>query len=549
MNRKFDRSGRGPFGLSSPLSRVSARLAAGAIVIAALMPRAAAQVRIESNQHPAHYVLLIDASGSNVATKAKTDAYRKALGAAVERLFSTGFGPVVPPIDRQQDFVSVYTFGIVPNDASGFAYQHLRGRNLFDLVQQRLSWMRHASSEDVARAVKPERFHALTLMVWAPHLALHAAQAPDNATHAQRTYQIVVSDGLGNQGSLEAEEELIRRWATGDSVERAAQAVAAIQRQYRVRDGADRWRKTFGPPLTPLYLEAAEVEVRDIVDLTVAGAAVNPFGKIDFSWDREHDGNSSGTVTAIASSRMRALLTKLHSKSWRMRIDGAMTGSGEHPTLNGPLIASAMRRGRSPCQAETLRYELEGVAAYRDALFGLRTLRLSAYGSLPTPLPARCTVAFLAGRAGAGAGVLAAITTLVWFVYYSRFSTHIAVFEPASTIGTRLRWDQVVRKNARLIPHEAGRPALILSFKTNSLVRMLFYRQARATLITEPPGILQWPNGDETVRVSDYEQLIARWTGASKAFHQISVILERGPRRAEYVLDNVSPRENEHGPA
>src|SRR5438309_10864158 len=64
---------------------------------------------ISEPQHPSHFILLIDASGSTIASKSRRERYRAVLLQHVlPQLFSGTRSAGIPPFDPRQDFVSVF---------------------------------------------------------------------------------------------------------------------------------------------------------------------------------------------------------------------------------------------------------------------------------------------------------------------------------------------------------------------------------------------------------------------------------------------------------
>ena len=169
-------------------------------------PRSFGAATIQEAPHPCHFIFLVDASGSTVASKRRASRYRTVLlDSVLPKLYSGTLSARVPSVDPKQDLISVFHFGVVNHSGK----RGLMELSTIDLLESEIHRIRTAVSatdrEDVARSLFPEVTYNLTLLSVAKPLAINALPSVLASRTIAHTYIVLVTDGLANGRSLSTE--------------------------------------------------------------------------------------------------------------------------------------------------------------------------------------------------------------------------------------------------------------------------------------------------------------------------------------------------------
>jgi hypothetical protein len=252
-----------------------------------------ADVSISDDSHPAHYVFLIDASGSTISSRSKRRDYCQTLQQISQRAFDGRLAPGLPPIAAQTDRVSVLDFGIVDVHQP----RPLRSLRIQNFLNS-LIHVRQLAASPVDQSVLfdwlfPDETYAFTMSQFAVPLGISAL--PGTLPEFNRTYVIIATDGLANGGSFfQRETSFLRRFADPAQVDALLAQQREIESGYRI---------------IPLDAGAPRGILRYRSSFTVATFAVEPI-----SWESTLNAlRKTGFITDVRLSvkRSGALLPEL----------------------------------------------------------------------------------------------------------------------------------------------------------------------------------------------------------------------------------------------
>ncbi len=245
---------------------------------------------LRPQDHPNHYILLIDASGSAMASKApKGQIYRSLLEETLlTHVYETGFGEVVPPMDSAHDVLTLLDFGIVTGSAHN-AYSRLRDYDLLkDFIHPVTIRQQNLSRRALLEIIKPSDTYRYTILSWAKQLALATLQ-PSQGFVANRTFFIFVHDG----DIIDEQARTFERTVDEAQVERVHRILGKIQDEYLFSDGFNNdspaWRlpKAEQHSRYPFYIEAYEILSRHGIAWEEEGLGLDPVQSLRFSWIHE----------------------------------------------------------------------------------------------------------------------------------------------------------------------------------------------------------------------------------------------------------------------
>ena len=263
--------------------------------------------------HPNHYVVLVDASGSNVATPAREEAYRYALGTVTEAgLWRQGFGPLVPVCDPHRDYLSIYHFGIVTDGGENNAYDRLsKGRFADAFLHPVCYWHRGGPDAPTGRSLVPHTYFDLTLLALAKPLALWAARALRPELPCNRWFMIVVTDAIPNEATLAEETAQALRFMGSANAAEVEGARKKAEHGYAFTDGQGGrgwvWQRLVQPTdgSTPIFVEAYEVVALERAHKETDALREQPFLRLVPTWSQVRGRQTASVAVTLSPEFLR----------------------------------------------------------------------------------------------------------------------------------------------------------------------------------------------------------------------------------------------------
>lgn len=435
------------------------------------------------HDHPNHYIILIDASGS-ARKQNKKAAFLRAVGEVLPRkLYQSGFGESIPPIDPERDLMSLHHFGIVTG-VSGPAYEHLDEFNLLTQFVHSVFVRRERMGPDSLQSqVFPTQTYNLTFLAWSKQMALWSSRALHPTGRAERTFLITVHDGKFNEADLREELRTLTRWADRSNYEEAKQVVDDINVRYRFvgGDSAERQEKVFAEGSDePIFVEAYQV-------VSVAQSAyegrleeTRPFDDLQFAWERGSGDAATGVLKGRINGGFAELLRSAGGSSGSLVVMGQTNPKTDFAQLAPGVETRVVLPEPPSCQQNQSTAVLNLDLPMTDAVLGARTVKYSYQQPFDTPPTFSCTSSFYRLIA---LGVLAVVLVglIVWYcVKYRLRTTHLKISMPGLVIPLRLRRRGVARARARIAPR-ATLEAFTLHLP-HMWVQKIFYRGAKLLL-------------------------------------------------------------------
>jgi len=498
--------------------------------------------------HPNHYIVLVDASGSTVETRARAEVYQRALRRVlIPRLLGAGFGSL-PPYDPRLDRLTVLHFGIVQSNAHN-PYEHLRSADLVKgFLHPVLVRATDVSAAQLQSLLIPKSHYNLTLLFWAKPVALWASRPTDASAVAQRTFLVMVTDGVPNESTLAEECDQVRRWARPADITRISEIRSTVDRDYRFTNGSGEpgcaWQQQLlsGAGGTPVFVEAYEVVSAARLDWQRSPEAQTPLIRANIRWT----GLGLSPPARLVAEPAPAFLSWLKSSkridaSIGLRIGTVQTQTAWEPgqVLQTPTIATGVA---GAADGEAL---LRMLIAQQDPLLGTRTVRYEYTQAIQTPsLPAHWLLVFLAT-----ASVLGPIG---WWGYHRFGARHFAVDDvPGLLSGMRMRLP-LRRRHAyswrSAAAPTAGTRCFTLALPS-PLMQWLFHRGTQV-VIESNGAAMTWGDGSQDVTALTLPvrrcHCTAVWREQAKQPTQVHLSLRRGKGELHVTIDHpVRPKAND----
>jgi hypothetical protein len=464
--------------------------------------------------HPNHYIVLIDSSSSMVTSANKKSAFEKALfGTLLKRIYQEGFGEKVPAYVPEQDYLTLHHFGVVVGD-SATAYTRLAD---YDLLTQFIhtSFIRKkgVTADALRERIYPAQFYNYTVLSWAKPLALRASAPVSSDNVGQRTFLIIIHDGLPNENSLAEEVRMIHRWSK-ENGEKVQLQVNEIDDAYRFTDGngdnRPAWSEQFQAGTdqgSPIFVEAYEVNSKSQSHWEAAGLKLHPVDALEIQWQKESGAAPQGVLTVSLRQEFEAWIKQADSPqvSLSVKADGHDISQ---PGLKLPFVV----QGDLSCEPRLFNTALNISLSQSDKFLGSRTLNYTYPQTVAAPLPMRCTLTFILAIVLAAILAILLLAALIYYVYYRFYGTHLEIQIPGLLMPISLQRNVQIVAPAQLVPQQ-GLEAL--SLKLPSLLKQfLFCRGAVVTIAADAGQNIHWANGSNEALVklpSAYEYISAHW--------------------------------------
>ncbi len=458
------------------------------------------RLRLQLQDHPNHYILLIDASGSVVAKRPKARNFRQALDETVDHLFDQGFGADIPAFVPGEDLLTLHHFGVVPHEAATLqeAYRRLQDYVLPEsLIHPQFVRRRAISREELAERIRPQTYYFLTVLLWAKALALDASRPPaGDDPKANRTFLIVVHDAEPNDGTLQGELNLIDIWGDAAGVVQSREKIVEIGKNYDLSDvgasGRPLWRSVVKveEDTPPVFIEAYEVRSREQTSWQQRLAVTEPFAGLELGWTRESGDQPEGRLRLAFASGFLAQLTGDPEPTGSVALTGEGI-EGKAPWVAVPeLELPVQHAGPLACMPKQVTAVLNLTLTRDDALLGTRTLYYSARQTLSTPVPFHCGIPYLLLRLFLVLLVLLTAGTVAYLLFYRVVATHMTIKVPGLMHPVRLRWNETLEHGCSLITDPGVR--LLRLHLPNRFLQVVLYRGVLARLSSDAPSALHW---------------------------------------------------------
>lgn len=508
------------------------------VVILLASPSAHGQVSgLRPIEHPNHYIVLIDASASTSLTATKKAAYRRALTEnLVNHLYVTGFGDAIPAYDPNLDKLTLLHFGVVSGSQEK-SYSRIAG---YDFLRDFIHPVFIRQSEiDITRVrnnAVPAQYYQYTILSWARQLALWSSRPTDVQENANRTFMIVINDGLPNENSTRGEIDLVSKWG-GSNYQRVNPIVEQIDRNYRFMDGhgeaAAAWSETVSPENAPIFIEAFEVLSKSQIDWESRAVSLQPLRDPSIQW-----------VNTIGNSPHGVLKANLNDdyKAWTADVNGqevflSATGNRERGS-NAELVVPIASNEQLTCVAKSFEVTLSSSLSRIDPLLGKRTITYNHSKNVVAPLPLTCRVWFTVLM---GLSILATIAVLLGLAYFlhNRLKVTQLYLDVPGTLGPIRLNRRGQREGVAMVLPQPGLEPFSLSLP-GRLKQWLFYRGATISISTDQSGSVNWSASNELPQLRlplGKGRIRAYWTRLPTMSCAINVEFKHGNHYSELTLD------------
>lgn len=504
--------------------------------------------RLGVEVHTNHYIVLIDASASTVTTAGKKASYQKALTEdLLDHLFRSGFGDSIPAYDQARDRLTILHFGIVPDRTGTLSNYDFQT----DFIHRTLVRKERADLQSTRAKLVASQNYQYTILSWAKQLALLSSRPSKPDELANRTFLIVVSDGLPNENSIRGELEMVRRWG-GKNYETISPIVDAIDRDYRFTDGRHGERPAWtmksgegaGSGFAPIFIEAYQVLSKAQIDWEEKANHLQPLNKIRFNWTETQGDNPQGELAVELTPEFISWAEEAGSYETSLSIgpDGEI---GRGPGL----VVRAACTGPLTCQPRILDAVFNVTAPRTDPLLGRVVMNYSYSQRVITPLPVRCTALFAGAIALSGLVAIGALCLLGYFLNYRLRKTHLRLEIPGTLAGINIPRKGQHAGVAPLLP-QVGLEAFSINLP-GKLVQWLFLRGTTISLKSnEATGVTKpfWlghSNLDTIQLPLSKGYMPAFWVDLPKAPSTITVEFRQGTQHSEVCLDYAKSFPNE----
>lgn len=492
---------------------------------------------LESDAHPCHYIILVDASRSTLSKTTKAN-YRTALQEVlISQLYEKGFGEAIPPFEPKEDALTLLTFGVVVKSATP-AYLDLRNYDLSSQFIHTILLRRPGvNTNELRRMVIPADFYEFTVLSWAKQMALWSLQSQLANTINQRTFLILISDGVANENSLTAETNMMAQWADPGNLKKVGEIVNRVDQAYQFTNGYGATGKAWGERVQineegndlPVFVEAYEIQPTVRLALEDEARKLNPFRQVDFSWDEESGNHPVGTLRVEVTDQFINWLQTNQSYNGQLALERGSEKNTTPWNLSNKTNLSTTLTGPLDCEQKTYQALIEVPLTRNDDILGISTFRYRYSHSVISPLPFTCTLAssfwsWLKKLVGA-----ALVAIVCYWVYYRFFRTHIKVELPGMAIRIPIERRGGMKRDT-LIPPAPGLEAFSLLLP-KKWVQIIFYQRANLTVQVNHGIKLELPSvvKDMTIQFPIAEtRLAALWNEVKDAPTDVKLTFHQG---------------------
>ena len=529
------------------------RRARSALLLSLWIPVLAIQTAhgqsLRPQAHPNHYIILVDAAVESSMAGERRHIYETVL---LERLASAlyrrGLGPSVPAYDPQQDYLTLYHFGVVTGDATT-AYTRLAQYDLLtDYVHPIFSRQKGVGIDQLKGGLFPEQTYQYTILTWAKQLALYRSRPERPDAQLQRTFIVMIHDGRPNEHTVRGEMGMVRNWA-GPNYPRYLELIESIDRDYHFTDGggsqAPAWSEEVSTDLAGakqlFFMEAYEVVSVARAEWEAQANRLRPLDELAFNWTQESGDSPRGVLSAAPTGGLAAWLRAAQAAEVSLQAAGGdETKVAEARESLPPRVETPVTfQGALTCEPRTFEALLRARVRRDDPMLGGRTVEYEHRSSVVTPPTLYCSGRFAVWATLVAVAGLMALMALGYYLYYRRMrATHLELLIPG--LRPPLRLERVGRRHGytAVVPQE-GLEALSLRLP-GRLKQRLLYRGATVTFAAE--GVeapLRWSgrNGPAELRLPQPPGLVpAYWSRLPAGPSTVTLSFRQKKKRADVVL-------------
>lgn len=444
-------------------------------------------VQLENKKHPNHYILLIDATGSTVDQNPKVGKYKDLLSnTLMEALYEKGVGGFIPVYDPEVDYLSLFHFGVVKEENQ--PYKFLENYDLpGDYIHSQFTRESQVFRTVLVPSLWPEQFYRLTLLLWSKKLALATLLDKPFDMENNRTFMIVVHDGIVNNGIPEAEIEMARSWGGEEKIPEVEKLIQQVDKSYIFSSGRDK----NGKPVTKVFrenhgtyfIEGYEVLSKEQLQMEEELNTTPPFVSTALEWVKETGANPQGRVEVtydrgfldlLKASPTSTSLTFRHRETQWEHQEEPKTAMDFLVIMDEPL----------GCQPLDCRLSLDVTLNTADPLLGKREFYYHYDRPVKTPVPFKCKAGYVIQW---GLVILAVIIFLLLaykFCYFRYFTTQIRIKFPSLGIPVTIKRTGGRLARTPIHPTQGGIAFWIMLPK--KWRQKIFYKDARIDL--DPGG-------------------------------------------------------------
>jgi hypothetical protein len=455
---------------------------------------------IRPQEHPNHYILLIDASGSIKKLKARWKIYEQVMRQTLpSRLYVDGFGENIPRFDPDHDFITLLNFGIVPGGIAD-RYAHFRSADfLTELIHPVYVRKKNVKRPELEAELLPKQYFEYTALSWSKQSALIASKAQSPEIACQRTFLIIVHDDLFNENGLSQELDEIKR-TQNSSISKAIQMVEDINKDYLFCDTEGNqgwaWQELLPKDRPLIYIDVYEVRSADQKNWQNEITNQKVFDELKLEGSSFIGDSSQVLLAATLNEEFLRKLGATQGTQCSIRLTGEDYNSVTQVKLNSNLEVPVNLGKELPCDSQPFKLLIEIPINQSDKQLGTRTVNyISREESLSAPLPFRCTLLADVWNITRWVILGLIVLTLIYFFYFRLYATHIQVDMPGLLVPIRIKRNEVISCKIPVSPR-AGLEAFSLKLP-NEWIQRLFYREATIKVETNGEAKVQMQENGE----------------------------------------------------
>ncbi|MCX6579779.1 MAG: hypothetical protein NT166_06305 [Candidatus Aminicenantes bacterium] len=477
---------------------------------------------IKTQDHPNHYILLIDASASIVANKLKVQTYQQALKQKLlNGLYENGFGESIPPMDPQKDFLTLFHFGIIPKrhvTPGVLPYSILKNYKLPDnYIHSRFIFKSNITKEELMgrpiladEPILPDEFYNLTLLTWSKYLALmHLKSTPVNG-EVVRTFFIVIHDGILNAQLLSEDMSMVDRWGNPGDARKIKEFNRLIDNDYvyldnegnPIRKGNPEYlfQQSLGTQNQPIFLEAYELASQKQKNWEVESKNIGflkNFGTVEMHWIKETGNNPEGIIKVNFAQPFYLHLGPGSSFTVDITYE---TDKFIYQGIVQPFVEFPVRfSSKLPCDPLMCRVLFDFSTVHYDAILGKRTVSVCFDINVESPKPLNCTMGYIFKIIAAILGIVFLVAIILTYCYFRFISTNIRIEFPGLTFPLIIKRIPLMEGRIPNTPAHDMSPFLICL--PPRWLQFLLYRNAKIILNFKDYKYFYWKKGSENQEI------------------------------------------------
>lgn len=434
-----------------------------------------------------HYILLIDASGSTVSNSVKVDKYKEVLMEHLPvYLYGNGFGTSIPRFNPEEDLLSIFYFGIVPQGYDR-PYRYLANYDILrDFARARMIRQKGISQERLSEIIWPGEFFKLTILAWAKPLALARLLRRSNFSDvSNRVFLIMIHNGILNESTIREEITMVENWGNQVRLPEVKKAIDFISDNYMFSDCKGKstwaWNKRFTANNEPIFLEAYQIvsKTQEEWKSNLEKFKNEDIAQLDFKWTKESGNKPEGYLQVKVDEQFFKFIDNLNdtaSLTFTHKDYKKVQSLEFKPGLKLPVIFSAPLA----CQPMRCQTQLDIPITQQDNLLGTRTLYYHYRGSVETPLPFHCSFISVVNRVGIVLAILIFLFACLWFYYYRFYTFSIKVRFPGLSFPIHVKRNKDTAGGTPVHP-KPGMPAFSIRLH-NRFIQFVILRKAKISL-------------------------------------------------------------------